>query len=190
MKIQILYLFLLLNFQFPEIISNTSEQDKLDSIIYNLFNGKKTFLIAYTNECYWWSDKKRYEILAFENNKWEKIYVYSKRNKNGEWSKPKISHKSISSETANNLITELTKISFWELQNESLNVNEIKNGDGTIGKFKISDGINYKVEILQGNNFRIIESYEPEFFLSQMPEIKSRETFISGKTMIKNLFTK
>lgn len=188
MQILTIIILFLFSIQFPQIESNASQEDKSESLIYYLFNGKKTFLIAYANECYWWSDKKYYQVLAWENNKWEKIIISSKRNKKGEWSKPKVSTKIIDSESANQLIVELSKLSFWNLQNDKLNITKQVDGEGMTNKYSISDGINYRVEILQGNNFRIIESYEPEYFLSKMPELKERETFIKSKIKIENLF--
>ncbi len=44
--------------KFPEIKSNVTEEDKSKSIIFNLFKGKKDFLIAYSTESYWWSNRK------------------------------------------------------------------------------------------------------------------------------------
>ena len=84
----------------------------------------------------------------------------------------------------------MTEISFWKLESDSLNITKVDNSDGTVSKYSMSDGINFKVEILQGNNFRIIESYEPEYFFSKMPEIKDREIFIQGKVEIEKIFAK
>ena len=68
--------------KFPEIKSNVTEEDKSKSIIFNLFKGKKDFLIAYSTESYWWSNRKDYQILACENGKWKKIFIHSRKKKN------------------------------------------------------------------------------------------------------------
>lgn len=190
MKIITLLLFIFCTSPFPDIKSNTTEKEKSESVIYSLFAGKKTFLLAYSTESYWWSDKKDYQVLAFNENKWEIINVSLQRNKRREWSEPRISYKSINFNRANNLISQLTEISFWDLQRETLNESKVENEDGTISKYSISDGINYKVEILDENKYRIIEAYEPEYFLSHMPNIKEREIFIRSMNKIESIFKK
>ncbi|MCG2612607.1 hypothetical protein LZZ90_13940, partial [Flavobacterium sp. SM15] len=171
---------------FPEIKSNATEEDKTESIIYSLLSNKYEFIIAYTTQCYWWSDKKNYVVYAFKNNTWEKIIVDSKRKKNGNWTKPKSKSHIISNQKANELIQTLSKKSFWDLKREELNIDKQKNDDGSVTKFSLHDGVNYRFEIITKQDFRIIESYEPEYFLEKMPEIKERKIFINCRDDFEN----
>jgi hypothetical protein len=190
MKLFVSIILLTISILFPEIKPNATEEDKSKSIIYNLFNGKKDFLIAYSTESYWSSNKKDYQILACKNGKWEKIFVHSKKKKNGNWSMSSLSYKSINSEKVNQLLSKFNNLSFWELENEKLNQTKEKNENGEVIKYSISDGVNYRFEILQGSNLRTIESYEPEYFLEKMPKIQERETFIKCLKEIEIIFGK
>jgi hypothetical protein len=165
--------------QLPSIENNQSEIKKAESIIYNLYNGKQDFLIAYTMESYWWSDKKYYEILIFRNNNWEKFSLRMMRKRNHEFSKPIISKQRINNDSFK-LIDDLTTLNFWSLKSEDLNITK-HHKDSVVTKYSIDDGVNYKFEILTKNEFRIIEAYEPEYFLMKMPETVDREIFIKAK---------
>lgn len=181
----ILFSWLTSGAQIPVIRTNVPLEEK-QSIIYSQYFGEYDFLIASTSECYWWADKVNYQILAFSNDKWERISFFARKKKNGKLSKPVISHRPFESKIAETLIYDLTNNSFWNLNNDSLNLSTRKNPDSSITKYSLSDGVNYKFEVLTKNEFRIIESYEPEYFLEKMPEIKDREKFIKAKEIIES----
>ncbi|HVS93299.1 MAG TPA: hypothetical protein VHE59_14775 [Mucilaginibacter sp.] len=177
-----IYLFLFsglfVKAQLPILKSNTTDEQKQSSDIYNNFHDNYDFVISCNSQSYWWSDKKIYEVLAYGNGHWERISLYSKRHHNGKWSKPYIKIDSFDNERAEKLIELFNKNDFWHLSNDSLNIHQKRINDTLFKTYDISDDVNYKFEIMTKNDFLIIQCYAPEYFLEKIPEIKSREVFI------------
>ena len=168
--------------QVPVIISNTTEKDKTESGIYQAFNGKYDFVIAYTNPSFWRSNILQYKILALKNNSWSYIsYDFYKKGKS--WSKPRIKERPFNFHKAETLIELLEQNHFWLLSRDSLNIQERRNSDGSVSKFNMYDDTNHKFEIITTSNYVIIEAYAPEYFLEVLPEIKSRELFIKCRNI-------
>ena len=72
----------------------------------------------------------------------------------------------------------LNDAGFYSLNRDSLNISSKKINDKQNEVFSVDDGINYKFEILSKSDFLIIESYEPEYFLQKIPELRSRKEFV------------
>ena len=177
------YLFSLVSLtaysQLPEI--SRRDFTGQDQIIYNTFVGKCDFMIAYTTESYWWANKFNYSILVLNKSKWERLNLSYRKKNNGTFSKPVIAKATYDTDLANKLIQDLSILSFWNLNTDSLNIRQKRLNDSTELTYSFSDGVNYKFEILKGNNYMIIDAYEPEFFLKKIPEIKEREKFIKAR---------
>ena len=62
--------------QIPIIEHNYTKQDSAENPLIDSFSKKYDFVIAYTEQSYWWSDKKSYKILFCTNNKWSS-WTYS-----------------------------------------------------------------------------------------------------------------
>lgn len=160
------------------LTSNTSENDKTTSIIYKNFNNQFDLLIAFNNESYWWGNSKRYTLLAFKEGVCFKGTVSLKKNKHEVWSKPKLKLKKVNCDSAKQIVNYFNEAGFYLLNRDSLNINKKMINDTLFEVFTIDDGVNCKFEILSKKSFLIIESYEPDYFLKKIPELKSRRTFI------------
>lgn len=190
--------------QIPNLIHNYTNQDSSQNPLIDSFANKYDFIIAYTEQSYWWANRKNYKILTCSDNIWS-WWTYSDNLIQGTLNKKtkkvivdtiKTGHyfkgKTIlTSSSALELLLNLGSNNFWSLNNDSLNQSRlypirILNGDTTFRTASISDGINYRFEILSKARLRVIESYEPDYFLELFPDmiertkfIKSRDTFLS-----------
>ena len=166
------------NAQIPKFNSNTSETEKLSSPLYKNLANQYDLIIGYTRECYWWSDKEIYSLLAFKNGICLKGSFYSKRRKNNSWSKPRIKFEEISKDSADFILNYLSDAGFFGLNRDTLNINHRSISDKKDEVFSVQDGVNYRFEILTKSTFTIVESYQPDYFFEQLPEFKSRGLFI------------
>ena len=190
--------------QIPNLIHNYTNQDSSQNPLIDSFANKYDFIIAYTEQSYWWANRKNYKILTCSDNTWS-WWTYSDNFIQGTLNKKtkkvivdtiKIGHyfkgKTIlTSSSALELLLNLGSNNFWSLNNDSLNQSRlylirILNGDTTFRTASISDGINYRFDILNKTRLRVIESYEPDYFFELFPDmierrkfIKSRDTFLS-----------
>jgi len=190
--------------QIPDIVHNYTSQDSSQNPLIDSFAKKFDFIIAYTEQSYWWSNRKNYKILACSDSKWSS-WTYSDYFIQGTKKKGKkkiivdtvkVGHyfkgkAEIQNLVAAELFSALDTNDFWTLNNDSLNQSrlypmKIINGDTTFRIASISDGINYRFDILNKTRLRVIESYEPDYFLELFTDmverrkfIKSRDTFLS-----------
>ena len=175
MKLLAGVVFLLLVFraeaQLPHIKSNFTLEDQNQSVVYKIFSGKYDFVIAYTAQSYWWSNKYNYDILAKKGGVWFNIRLNAER-KNGNWPYPKIKTSRVEKNSFDSLIDTLTKQQFW-----TLNIDSLSDQRGE----SLFDATNYRFEILEGKSFRIIESYAPEYFLNSFPDMLARKSFIKSR---------
>jgi hypothetical protein len=47
----------------------------------------------------------------------------------------------------------------------------------------MTDGTTFRFEVFSDGDFRLIEAYEPEYYLKRIPEIRIRENFIRGANL-------
>jgi hypothetical protein len=205
MKILIIISFLLVGQsksfgQLPDIRHNYTKQDSTENPLIDSFARQYDFIIAYTEQSYWWSDRKNYKILAYSDNKWTS-WTYSnhiiqwtkkKRRKkilvdrvsNGQFFKVKTD---LENTTVLNLFTVLGGYDFWTLNNDSLNETIIKtwveNGDTIVTKASISDGVNYRFDFLTKRSSRVVKSYEPDYFLKLSAEMQERRKFVKSRDL-------
>jgi hypothetical protein len=191
MKIYLLVLLQIVSLlsygQIPVIQSNTNVVEQNKSTIQNLFTGQYDLLIAYSEDCYWWSNKQDYQLLAVKEGKWCKLNVSSRKKKNGDFTKPTITHTRIDNRSGELLLKQFNEIEFWALDRDSLNITTKQVNDSVSTNYSLSDGVNYKFEILTKESYKIIEAYEPEYFLTRLPEFKQRQTFIIARNLYKTI---
>lgn len=177
-----------------EIESNVDQTSRDDSYVLHALTEEYDLLIAYTEECYWWSNQINYRVFAKQNEKWFFFAVSAHRPKNKtEFSKPTVRKKRVNADKVNALLNDWNDISFLNLDNDSLHITAIERTLPTDSTIKIkevhflSDGVNFRFEIITPTQYRIIEAYEPAYFLKEIPEIKLRQTFITGSKAFKLL---
>jgi len=187
--------------QLPNITYNYTSQDSLQNPLIDSFAKKYDFIIAYTEQNW---GRKNIKILACSDKRWSS-WTYSdyfiqgtikKGTKEiivdtfetGHFFKGKAE---LTNLAVLELLNKLDSNNIWALNNDSLNQsrlypNRIKNGDTTFTIFSISDGTYYRFDVSTKTKSRVIESYEPDYFLELFPDmiekrkfIKSRDTFLS-----------
>lgn len=185
--------------QMPDIRHNYTKRDSTENPLIDSFAKRYDFTITYTEQSYWWSDRKNYKILACSANKWtswtysdyfiqwtkkkgkKKIAVDTVRS--GQFFKGKTD---LESTSVLQLLSALDSNYFWTLNNDSLNQTRIietriENGDTINRRASISDGINYRFDILSKTKLRVIESYEPDYFVKLFPDMFERKRFVISR---------
>jgi hypothetical protein len=191
----LLFIAIKSNAQLPTIVSNSSEYQKKNAIVYRTLKDKYDFIISFSLSSGWKiGDTSIFYIVAKKNNSWSRInFKISGRNPLGI---PKLEIKSFEKKKAKKLINDLTTLGFWSLVNDSLNMREIKPKNslenyvikdtvvitaGRIRSFSVADGTGYNFEIFQGDKLRRISCYSPDSYLRFAPEIGSTLIFIKSK---------
>ena len=174
--------------QMPDIKTNTAIEEQNKSTIYKTFKGQYNLLIAYSEDGYWWSNKQYYEILALKDSGWFRLSLTSRKKKDGSFTKPTIIKKKINETSGEIILNQLQEIGFFTLDRDSLNIKTKLINDSISEHYTTSDGVNYRFEILSEENFRVIEAYEPEYFLEKLPEFKKRQKFIIGRNLYKTIY--
>ena len=185
--------------QIPDIRHNYTKQDSTENPLIDSFAKHYDFVIAYTEQSYWWSDWKNYKILAYSSNNWtswtysDYIIQWTKKRRRskmivdtvrtGQFFKGK---KEFQNPFVLQFLTDLDSDGFWTLNNDSLNQTRIietriENGDTLYRKASISDGINYRFDVLGKNKLQVIESYEPDYFLKLFPDMIDRKKFVNSR---------
>jgi hypothetical protein len=185
--------------QIPDIRHNYTKQDSTKNPLIDSFAKQYDFIIAYTEQSYWWSDRKSYKILTCSDNKWtswtysdyfiqwtkkkrkKKMLIDTIRNKQFLKGKTELESTSVLQ-----LLSALDSYGFWTLNNDSLNQTRIietriENGDTINRKASISDGINCRFDILSKTKLRVIESYEPDYFLKLFSDMVDRRKFLKSR---------
>lgn len=184
--------------QLPSIKHNYSTLDSSGNPLIDSFAMQYDFTVAYTEQSYWWSDRKSYKILACSDNQWTS-WTYS--DYTIQWTKKKGSKKilvdtvrygqftkgktDLKNSSVLHLFSALDSNYFWELNNGSLNETVVKtwveNGDTVVRKASVSDGVNYRFDILTKESLRVIESYEPDYFLKLSADMEERKKFVKSR---------
>ena len=164
--------------QTPVLNENTSLSEKYESIIYKNFVGECDLMIAYTEESYWWGNRKFYNLLALKKGIWFKGYLSSQLLKSGKWTYPKVKFKEVDPDSASSIVNYLKTAGLFKLSQDSLKITKKRINDSVYTAFSLSDGVNYKFEMLNKDKLTIIEAYEPEYFLQRIPDINAMAAFI------------
>jgi hypothetical protein len=155
--------------------------------LFTMLHNQYDFLIAYSEESYWWSNKRYYRILATKDGQWHCLRHSSKQKKDKSFSKAIITRRRIRKESGEMLLGKLSRLGLWTLNQDSLNYTTKDNGGGRSMTYTVSDGVNYKFEILTKEGFKLISAYEPDYFLTELPEYKQRQKFIEARNAFKAL---
>ena len=183
------------NAQFSKTIEFDTEPLKKGSIVYRNLKNKYDFILSYSVSTGWQiGDTACFDILARKNKTWKKILLkYSIRNPSGA---AKIEITKFEKQKAEQLMEQLSRFGFWSLNNDSLNIKEIKPKIPSenfvkkdtvvivadrIRRYSIVDGSSYRFEIIQKNAVNVYHCESPESYLRVFPEIKSTVVFIQAK---------
>ena len=169
-----------------ELIANRTK----DSVLKEFLNEEYDIVIAYTEKSYWWKDLIIYEALGKKSGVWYVLKIESKIKKNKKYRKPKIRSNSIQSFIGEKLMNQLNSIGFWELSNDSLNIQKKYYSDSSAIVYSVSDGATYQLELIENGQLTIIKAYEPKYYLEKIPEIKSREIFLEGIKLFRSTLNK
>jgi hypothetical protein len=131
---------------------NTSLADKQESVIYKNFVGECELMLAYTEESYWWGNRKYYSLLALNKGTWFKGYLSSQLLKSGKWTYPKVKFKEVDPDSASSIINYLNTAGLFKLSQDSLKITKKRINDSVYTVFSLSDGVNYKFEMLNKDN--------------------------------------
>jgi hypothetical protein len=158
---------------------------RTDSFTFlQFFPAKADFILAYSEESYWWSNTEDFKLLVRTGNTWA-IWTYYKKSKSSSnvySNDGKKKHKyfkkqaNLDSAAVNELFDSLALANFWTLSMDSLN--ETRGSD-------ISDDVNYKFQIENETGRQILESYAPEYYIGKFPDMKQRIIFLQGKDIFR-----
>ncbi|PWS28350.1 hypothetical protein DHW03_00385 [Pedobacter yonginense] len=166
---------------------------------YEYLKNKYDFTIAFYVEGGWnIGNVTTIEVLALKNKTWKKIILQVPDDRSNPSTKPKIKIASFESKKALKLMDDLTAIDFWSIQNDSLNIREIKpkiqsedflNKDSVvivahrIRRFQVVDASTYYFAITRNDGLKIYTCQAPDLYLKTFPEIKTTATFIKAKEL-------
>lgn len=183
--------------QLPEITGNYSKTDSAQNPLIDSFSKHYDCIIAFTEQGYWFADRKNYKILACRGNVWSSwiysTYIISSKKikenritfdtiKNGSFIKQK---SKIQAKHVNKLLSDLSNSNFWHLNQDSLNnaiiQTFVENNDTLIKKVDISDGINYRFDVFRKTIWRVVQSYEPDYFIGKSLNMEERRKFVNSR---------
>ena len=183
------FIFILLLFGQLTLLGQTSlpmftsaERDSLTFFQY--FPEKADFILAYSEESYWWSNIEDFKLLVRTEKTWT-IWTYYKKWKSSSdvyRNNGKKKHKyfkklaELDSSAVYELFDSLDLAKFWTLTSESLN--DTRGSD-------ISDYVNYEFQIETKTGKQILESYAPEYYIEKFPDMQQRITFLYGTEIFK-----
>lgn len=204
-KICTIFIFLLFsgvksNAQLSKTINIDTDYLKKGTIVYQTLKDKYDFVLSYGVSTGWQiGDTASFDILARKNKSWKKIRIkYSTRNPSGM---AKIEIAKFKKQKAEQLMEQLNNIGFWSLNNDSLNIKEIKPKTPSenfvkndtvfivadrIRRYSIVDGSSYRFEIIKKKSVQVYHCESPEAYLSTFPEIKATIIFIKAKDAFEN----
>ncbi len=165
--------------QVPNFTHNYKLQDTVNILpVYSLINDYE-FSISYLDEAYYHSGNKDYKILAFRNNKWVALSFPYYRDQNHDTilkKEPKklegkyfIENENLKIEDVNSLLDFFSANSFWTLSEDSLS--KVENA-------RIYDATNFRFNAFTRAKQRVIQSYAPDFYVSQSKGMADRRKFI------------
>lgn len=162
--------------QLPEISSNVTEQQTEKSHVINKFSKKYEEIFSYTVKSFW-LDQQTYHIFGYNGKKWTLIKWTVKFDDNQQIIKERVKTKSFSSRKLSEILSFLETNKFWNLDQDSLNLSEKDNGDGSSTVWMVSDGSSDIFETYKNGSYRITSSYEANRFQELAPT-KQRQIFI------------
>ena len=180
----ILFLFLSLDAfcQIPSFEHNFKSIDSIENPLLKSSLVNYDVIISYTEQNYWWSDRKYYQILAFKNNEWTNWYysdfrIKKTKNTDGTITQDTIREgklyegkKKLKNSKVSKLLFHFEQTGFWKLEREEINKT-----------VNIDDGTNYRFEIFTRQKARVAESYMPDFYIEKNPEDINIRKFIENR---------
>ncbi len=180
----ILFLFLSLDAfcQIPSFEHNFKPIDSIENPLLKSSLVNYDVIISYTEQNYWWSDRKYYQILAFKNNEWTNWYysdfrIKKTKNTDGTITQDTIREgklyegkKKLKNSKVSKLLFHFEQTGFWKLEREEINKT-----------VNIDDGTNYRFEIFTRQRARVAESFMPDFYIEKNPEDINIRKFIENR---------
>ncbi len=165
----------------PNFESNTTEQEKINSLVLVKLSNEFDQIISYTNLPY--RKKQWIFILGYKKGKWEFFkwtvkYTY-KTGPNGNVIKVKKTIKKkkigIDNSSIDSLFAFWSQNEFWKLNNDSLNYNEKRTNDTSVELMMVYHGHYDKFEIIGKSNYRLIQSYAADVYQKKYPNLQRQE---------------
>lgn len=149
---------------------------------------KADFVFVYSEESYWGSNTENFILLVRTPDNWQAWSYYRKWKKSSDVYNNKGKKKRkffrkreiVDSFSVKTLFDSLALYNFWTLSDDSLNE--------TRG-LSISDHVSYifQTETFEGK--QILESYAPEYYLKQFPDMQQRHLFMECKGIFRRWWT-
>lgn len=159
-------------------------QDSTKSLLVNQLQAQYDFVLGYTEGSYWWQNQQHYKVLARSGEQWYAIEISGRKNKRGKV-KTGLRKCNFSTDLATQLMDSLDARNFWNLNPRLLNQTSWPLNDSIAESLHISDGVNNKFKVLSRDSYKVIESYEPDSYLSKFPAMTSRKTFIDCRRLFR-----
>lgn len=167
--------------QFVQINPNATVIDKQESLLFKKVLNQYDLVIGYSTSSYWSRSSNMYHFLAFKDGECFKARLVSGRINDTTWSEPVIQSQKVNIIKAKKIVNHLKNTGFFSLDRDSLDISGRPKSGRYTTKYSRTDGVNYRFEIIVGNELLIVESYEPEFFLEKMPELRQRAQFVKDR---------
>ncbi|PWS31331.1 hypothetical protein [Pedobacter paludis] len=202
--LKIIFLFLLFkstntNAQLPKITGGNSNYQDSYFKAYQYLKCNYDFTIAYYVTGGWSAaDVINIQALVLKDKSWKKILLQIPKKNKEPSAEPKVKIASFNGKKALQLVDDLTAIGFWSIDNDSLNIKEIKpkipsenfiNKDTVVivadrtRRFSVVDGSSYHFVIIKNNELKIYRCDNPESYLGFFPEINATAVFVKAKTL-------
>lgn len=125
-------------------------------------------------------------IIANKKNKWSLIFYdrfYSKDTSGyiikSQPIKTKLYKKRINKRKVNELLLTFDAERIWNFDTDSLSIMGRKINDSMSTFISITHGVSHRFEFISKDGYRIVECYNPEGYLKELPEIVLRQNFIN-----------
>lgn len=189
---RILFLLILstssLQAQLPGFESNVDEKFINSQITLKKYGNTYNQVISFTTHSHW-AGQKIYFVLYQENHCWQLHKLIVKKRPNGKQKFKKKERLDLDQQAANNFISLLIDINFWDINQVSLNKSEKDNGNGTKLVQEILDGITYQFLVKSNQSYRLISAHSPES-RQKFLVTDDRRKFIAAKDSFYQLIPK
>lgn len=166
--------------------NNATNSDTLESIVFKEFSKKYDFLMSYSANSFWCRLRTRNIIIANKKNKWSLIFYdrfYSEDTSGyiikSQPIKTKIYKKRINKRKVNELLLTFDAERIWNFDTDSLSIMGRKLNDSMSTFISMTHGVSHRFEFISKDGYRIVECYNPEGYLKELPEIVLRQNFIN-----------
>ncbi|CAN0448305.1 unnamed protein product [Ectocarpus fasciculatus] len=166
--------------QLPEFQTNVSDTDFDKSIILDEFGTKYQQIVSFTSNSYWNKGYREFYVLLLEENTWIFKKLSVKLNEENHVKKSKTKKLHIDINQADDFVSFLSEVDFWNFNEDSLNLNKKDQGNDRVLMKSITDGRTDKFLIRNGANVRSTWAYEADQLQEFVPT-EQRRKFIEAR---------